>query len=94
MIGAVTRPTTPLPPALADVHERIERLLTAYPLVDGHNDFAWEARDQAGYDFTRLDIARSLATTCTDPCPGCAPGTSGPSSGPCSCRATFPATRP
>ncbi len=66
MIGAVTRPTTPLPPAPADVHERIERLLTAYPLVDGHNDFAWEARDQAGYDFTRLDIARSLATTCTD----------------------------
>jgi len=50
----------------ADTDERIERLLTAYPLIDGHNDFPWKAREQAGNDFTRLDIATSLSTTSTD----------------------------
>lgn len=45
---------------------RIGRLLTAYPLVDGHNDLPWEAREQAGYDFSRLDLARRLASTRTD----------------------------
>ena len=59
MIGAVT--STP-----ADLDERIHRLLTAYPLVDGHNDFPWAARQQVGYDFTRLDLAQRLTTTSTD----------------------------
>jgi len=53
-------------PAHADVDERIDRLLTAYPLIDGHNDFPWQARAQTGYDFARLDIATSLSTTSTD----------------------------
>ncbi|MDQ2758293.1 MAG: dipeptidase [Actinomycetota bacterium] len=45
---------------------RIDRLLTEHPLVDGHNDLPWEARDQVGYDFGRLDLAQRLTTTCTD----------------------------
>jgi membrane dipeptidase len=77
MIGAVTSqpnepsepsdPSEPMDPsATADLHGRIEHLLTAYPLIDGHNDFPWEARGQAGYDFTQLDIATCLPTTSTD----------------------------
>lgn len=46
--------------------DRIDRLLAAHPLVDGHNDLPWEARDQVGYDFTRLDLAAGTTTTCTD----------------------------
>ena len=59
MIGAVTS-------TLADLDDRIHRLLTAYPLVDGHNDFPWAARQQVGDDVTRLDLAQRLTTTSTD----------------------------
>ncbi|MEO7070812.1 MAG: dipeptidase [Nostocoides sp.] len=48
------------------ISDRIERLLTAHPLIDGHNDLPWEARDQVGYDFTRLDLAAGTTTTDTD----------------------------
>jgi membrane dipeptidase len=41
-------------------------LLAEHPLVDGHNDLPWAAREQAGYDFTVLDIAGHVATTHTD----------------------------
>ncbi|MER7763641.1 dipeptidase [Streptomyces sp. NPDC097619] len=32
-------------------------LLAAHPVVDGHNDLPWALREQADYDFARLDIA-------------------------------------
>ncbi len=54
------------PPGAPDLTDRVRRLLAANPLVDGHNDLPWEARDQARYDFGRLDIAQRLMTTCTD----------------------------
>ena len=41
-------------------------LLTAHPLVDGHNDLPWEAREQVGYDFDRLDIAQTARRLHTD----------------------------
>ncbi|HEX2704635.1 MAG TPA: dipeptidase [Candidatus Lustribacter sp.] len=44
----------------------ITDLLQAHPLIDGHNDLPWEAREQVRYDFDRLDLAQPVATTCTD----------------------------
>lgn len=45
---------------------RARDLLRAHPLVDGHNDLPWEAREQTGYDFEALDISGRLTTTQTD----------------------------
>src|SRR5690242_6575743 len=45
---------------------RARELLTNNPLVDGHNDLPWAARELAGYDFDALDIAGRLTTTQTD----------------------------
>lgn len=44
---------------------RVTDLLTRYPLIDGHNDLAWEVRE-AGDDFTRLDLAAGGTPTHTD----------------------------
>ncbi|OFE16844.1 membrane dipeptidase [Humibacillus sp. DSM 29435] len=43
--------------------EQARALLVEHPLIDGHNDLAWELRQQVGYDFDRLDIATVLGTT-------------------------------
>lgn len=45
---------------------RARDLLRSHPLVDGHNDLPWAARELAGYDFDALDIASRLTTTQTD----------------------------
>ena len=45
---------------------RARELLAEHPLVDGHNDLPWEAREQTRYDFDALDIGRRLTTTQTD----------------------------
>lgn len=37
---------------------RARALLAEHPVVDGHNDLAWELREQAGYDLAARDIAR------------------------------------
>jgi membrane dipeptidase len=55
-------PDTIAPDTLA----RVTELLRRHPLIDGHNDLAWEARQQAGYDFDKLDVAQHLSTTHTD----------------------------
>ena len=49
-----------------DLLTRARELLREHPLVDGHNDLPWEAREQTGYDFDALDIAQRLTTTQTD----------------------------
>lgn len=41
------------------VSERVRDLLADQPVWDGHNDLAWEAREQVGYDWDLLDIAGS-----------------------------------
>jgi membrane dipeptidase len=51
----------PAPDTLAHVTE----LLRRHPLIDGHNDLPWEARQQSGYDFDRLDLSQRLTTTHT-----------------------------
>ena len=54
------------PTGQADLLTRARALLREHPLVDGHNDLAWAARELAGYDFEALDIAGRLTTTQTD----------------------------
>ncbi len=46
--------------------DRITALLRDHPVVDGHNDLLWEAREQVGYDFDRLDLAAGGTPTHTD----------------------------
>jgi membrane dipeptidase len=41
----------------SDALTRARELLAAHPLIDGHNDLAWELRGRAGYDLGRADIA-------------------------------------
>jgi membrane dipeptidase len=47
----------PAPPARDETDRRIERILAATPLIDGHNDLPWEIREK--YDSWRkpLDLA-------------------------------------
>ena len=40
-----------------DELERARTLLRDTPVVDGHNDLPWAARDAVAYDFGRLDLA-------------------------------------
>lgn len=56
----------PADPARAGDAERIAHLLATYPIIDGHNDLPWEAREQVGYDWSRFDLAAGVATVCTD----------------------------
>lgn len=41
------------------VSERVRDLLADQPVWDGHNDLAWEAREQVGDDWDLLDISAS-----------------------------------
>lgn len=45
---------------------RIRALLERQPVLDGHNDLLWEARERVGYDFDRLDIGAGGTPTHTD----------------------------
>ncbi|TQM62738.1 membrane dipeptidase [Humibacillus xanthopallidus] len=58
-------PTTPPEPDGSSL-ERARAVLAEHPLVDGHNDLPWAAREQTGYDFDALDIAARVPTTQTD----------------------------
>ncbi|WP_246104612.1 dipeptidase [Rudaeicoccus suwonensis] len=40
---------------------RVTALLGEHPLIDGHNDLAWAARELVGYDFDKLDLAAGTA---------------------------------
>ena len=44
----------------------LAQLLARHPVVDGHNDLLWEARNQVGYDFDRLDVGAGGTPTQTD----------------------------
>jgi membrane dipeptidase len=50
----------------SDTSARIRDLLAGYPVLDGHNDLPWEARERAGYDWDRLDISQPGCPTHTD----------------------------
>src|SRR5207302_3601929 len=49
-----------------DLLERARSLLARAPVVDGHNDLLWEARERFGYDFDRLDISSPCPEVMTD----------------------------
>ncbi len=51
---------------LDDTGGRIRTLLARHPVLDGHNDLPWEARERAGYDWERLDLAAGGLPTHTD----------------------------
>jgi membrane dipeptidase len=52
-----------MPPDLLD---HVRALLAEHPVVDGHNDLAWEARERVGYDWSRLDVGLAGRPTHTD----------------------------
>jgi membrane dipeptidase len=77
MLGADgQRPTTgdpdiaDTPDSRAGTHEealaRARRLLAEHPLLDGHNDLPWAARELTRYDFEALDLSARVTSTRTD----------------------------
>ncbi len=55
-----------MPDLVPDNLARVTDLLRRHPLIDGHNDLPWEARQQSGYDFDRLDLSQRLTSTHTN----------------------------
>jgi membrane dipeptidase len=49
-----------------DLLARAKDVLDAHPLVDGHNDLAWELRIRAGYDLDLLDVSQPQPDLQTD----------------------------
>lgn len=45
---------------------RATALLSAHPLIDGHNDLPYALREHAGYDFDQLDISQPAPMLHTD----------------------------
>jgi len=41
----------------ADLAQRVDRLLTQHPVIDGHNDLPWEIRDRYHSDFSQINLA-------------------------------------
>ncbi len=48
-------------PVAAPVAARVERLLSRMPVIDGHNDLAWELRDKQGGAVEATDLSRDTA---------------------------------
>jgi membrane dipeptidase len=46
--------------------DRISELLQAAPVIDGHNDLAWELRKQVTYDLDQRDLEQRQPTLRTD----------------------------
>ena len=54
---SVSQPGAPQSAPTGAELDRARELLAAAPVIDGHNDLAWEMRNRAGYDFEQIDIA-------------------------------------
>jgi membrane dipeptidase len=50
----------------AQLVERARRLHTSSPLIDGHNDYPWALRENAGRDLVKLDISKPQPSIMTD----------------------------
>lgn len=59
-------PVPPAPPIAPPVARRIDRLLKATPLIDGHNDIAETLQDRLGPKLWQTDIRRDLGGFHTD----------------------------
>jgi membrane dipeptidase len=44
----------------------VDDLLSAHPVIDGHNDLLWVLRDLVGYDLDRYDVGQPQTQTHTD----------------------------
>ncbi len=44
----------------------VRSLLARHPVIDGHNDLLWAAREATAYDFDRLDVGAGGTPTHTD----------------------------
>ncbi|HEX6498075.1 MAG TPA: dipeptidase [Micromonosporaceae bacterium] len=49
--------------APTELDERIRTLLDRAPVIDGHNDLAWELRGRVRYDLDRLDVSVDQSAT-------------------------------
>jgi membrane dipeptidase len=65
---ASAQTVTPTPQERA----RIDRILHATPMIDGHNDLPWEIRERYDSDFSRFDLNSDLSHV-TPPKPADAP---------------------
>ena len=74
--------TQPVDPALL---ARARELHKQVPLIDGHNDYPWALRENAGGDLDKLDIAKPQPTI-RPTSPACGRAASAVSSGRCTCR--------
>ena len=50
----------------SETDARVHDLLRHHPVIDGHNDLPWEARERVAYDWDELDIALPGQPTHTD----------------------------
>ena len=50
-------------PAASDkaIASRVERLLDAQPVIDGHNDLPWALRERIDNDLSKIDLSRDTA---------------------------------
>lgn len=62
--ATASMPSTPAATsaATAEVPARITRLLQRYPVIDGHNDLAWEIRDRHDGKVEQVDLMRDTST--------------------------------
>lgn len=60
-VALATPPAPGVAQTAAPIPPRIAALLAAHPLIDGHNDFAWELRDRFGGRLDRVNIAADTA---------------------------------
>ena len=56
----------PSPEPDARLLDRARALHKQVPLIDGHNDYAWEVRQKAQFDLDKLDISKAQPATMTD----------------------------
>jgi membrane dipeptidase len=61
LLAIQAAPAAPAPPPAA-VPPRITRLLARAPVIDGHNDLAWEIREHHDAAVERVDLTRDTAS--------------------------------
>jgi membrane dipeptidase len=51
----------------SDIEARVDRVLARTPLIDGHNDLAWEIRERFKSDLARVDLQGNTAAITPPP---------------------------
>src|SRR4030095_9636936 len=63
---AAAMTTSQTPPSDTALLNHARALHKQSPLIDGHNDYPWALRENAGRDLDKLDITRPQPTIMTD----------------------------